>query len=140
MPEREPRRQRGRTPAPAETGGNPEHEPRDYVHAAYFANEHIAGHAYNQAQEAIYSGPPNDLSTYRLMLEERWHVAVLGELPPAELDQQLQSILGQGIPATLPEEIVDYLKQRRAEMIKKGPWVEGHHWPGMRPHIPRKKR
>ncbi len=86
MPEREPRRQQGRTPPPAETGGNPEHEPRDYVHAAYFANEHIAGHAYNQAQEAIYTGPPNDLSTYRLMLEERWHVAVLGELPPAELE------------------------------------------------------
>ena len=53
-PEQEgPRRQRGRIPPPAEIGGNPEQEPRDYVHAAYFANEHIAGHAYEQAQEAI---------------------------------------------------------------------------------------
>ena len=40
-PEQEgPRPQRARIPPPAETGGNPEQEPRDYVHAAYFANEH----------------------------------------------------------------------------------------------------
>ena len=140
-PEHEgPRRQRGRTPPPAETGGNPEQEPRDYVHAAYFANEHIAGHAYNQAQDAIDTGPPNDVSAYRLILEERWHVAVLGEPPPEDLDQQLQAILGQGVPATLPEEILDYLKQRRAEAIKRGPMVEGHYRLGMRPHIPRKRK
>ncbi len=45
MPEREPRRQQGRTPPPAETGRNPEQEPQEYLHAAHFANEHIAGHA-----------------------------------------------------------------------------------------------
>ena len=140
MPEREPRRQQGRTPPPAETGGNPEQEPRDYVHAAYFANEHIAGHAYNQAQEAIYTGPPNDVSAYRLILEERWHVAVLGEPPPEDLDQKLQAILDQGVPATLPEDIVDYLKQRRAEAMKRGQWVEGHYRPGLRPQIPRKRK
>ena len=139
-PEREPRRQRGRLAPPAETGGNPEHEPRDYVHAAYFANEHIAGHAYNQAQEAIYTGPPNDVSAYRLILEERWHVAVLGEPPPEDLDQKLQAILDQGVPATLPEDIVDYLKQRRAEAMKRGQWVEGHYRPGLRPQIPRKRK
>ena len=126
-PEREPRRQRGRTPPPAETGGKPEQEPRDYVHAAYFANEHIAGHAYAQAQEAIYTGPPNDLSTYRQILEEQWHVAVLGEPPPEDLYQQLQAILGQGVLATLPDEILDYLRQRRAEAIKRGSCVEGHY-------------
>ena len=140
MPEREPRRQHGRTPPPAETGRNPEHEPRDYVHAAYFANEHIAGHAYEQAQEAIYTGPPNEVSAYRLILEERWHVACLGEPPPEDLDQKLQAILDQGVPATLPEEILDYLKQRRAEAIKRGQWVEGHYRPGLRPDIRRRKR
>ena len=140
MPEREPRRQKGRTPPPAETGRNPEHEPQEYLHAAYFANEHIAGHAYNQAQEAIYTGPPNDVSAYRLILEERWHVAVLGEPPPEDLDQQLQAILGQGVPATLPEEILDYLKQRRAEAIKHGSWVEGHYRSGLRPQIPRRRK
>src|SRR3712207_3312982 len=124
-PEHEgPRRQRGRTPPPpAETGRNPEQEPRDYVHAAYFANEHIAGHAYNQAQVAIYTGPPNEVSAYRLILQERWHVAVLGEPPPEDLDQKLQAILDQGVPATLPDDILDYLKQRRAEAMKRGQWV-----------------
>ncbi len=139
-PEREPRRQKGRTPPPAETGRNPEHEPREYVQAAYFANEHIAGHAYAQAQAAIYTGPPNDLSTYRLILEERWHVAVLGEPPPEDLDQQLQAILGQGLPATLPDEILDYLRQRRAAAIQQGPWVEGHYRSGLRPQIPRRRK
>ncbi len=91
-------------------------------------------------QEAIYTGPPNDLSTYRLMLAEQWHVAVLGEPPPEELDQKLQAILDQGVPATLPEDILDYLKQRRAEAIKRGSWVEGHYRPGLRPRIPRKNR
>ena len=81
-----------------------------------------------------------DVSAYRLILEERWHVAVLGEPPPVDLDQQLQAILGQGVPATLPEEILDYLKQRRAEAIKRGSWVEGHYRPGLRPHIPRRRK
>ena len=139
-PEREPRRQQGRTPPPAETGRNPEHEPPEYVQAAYFANEHIAGYAYAQAQEAIYTGPPNDLSTYRLILEEQWHVAVLGEPPPEELNHQLQEILGQGVPATLPDEILDYLRQRRAAAIQQGPWVEGHYRPGLRPQIPRRRK
>ena len=56
------------------------------------------------------------------------------------LDQKLQAILDQGVPATLPEDIVDYLKQRRAEAMKRGQWVEGHYRPGLRPQIPRKRK
>jgi hypothetical protein len=67
-------------------------------------------------------------------------VAVLGEPPPEDLDQQLQAILGQGVPATLPEEILDYLKQRRAAAIQQGQWVEGHYRPGLRPQIPRRRK
>lgn len=129
-PEQERRRQKGRSPP--ERSQNPEREPQLYLQVAYFANEHVAGHAYEQTQELLYSGPPNVLSSYRLMLDEKWHVAVLGEQPPVELDQLLQEVFGQGIPAPLPEDVVTVLQDRRREATKVGSWVECHHRPGIR--------
>ncbi len=119
------RRPKGRIPP--EQGPKPEREGPGYLQVAYFDNEHIASHAYNQAQEAIYTHEKNDLSTYRFVLNENWHVAVIGEPPPEVLDQQLQDILGQGTATQLPEEISVYLEARRREATKLGPWVEGHY-------------
>lgn len=127
-PEGERPRQKGRIPP--ERSPKPEQERQPYLQVAYFDNEHIAGHAYDQAQEAIYTHEQNDLSSYRFILDDNWHVAVLGEAPPESLDRSLQDILGQGTPTQLPEEIVAYLQERRQEATKLGPWVEGHYRPG----------
>jgi len=111
---------------------SPEQEPVPYYQAARFPDEQQAGRAYSQAQAAIFANPDNALSAYRLQLNQVWHVAVLGEPPPAELEQKLQDILASGEPTTLPEEVLKVLAQRRAKATKIGPWVEGHYRPGKR--------
>ena len=47
-----------------------ETDPRRYLQVAKFAGERPAGRAYEQAQETIYHGEPNELSVYRLTLQE----------------------------------------------------------------------
>src|SRR5215210_6138117 len=96
---------------PPQPGGpddrpRPEQEPGPYLRAARFAGERPAGQVYFQLQETIYTADPNDLSVYRLRLREVWHVAILGERPPAELDQRITAILAAGESVTLPADIV----------------------------------
>jgi hypothetical protein len=107
-------------------GGTPEHEPFSYQRIARFAGEKPAGRAYTQAQHSIFTAEGCDLSVFRLLLGRDWHVAVLGDLPPQELSQQLDRILSRGVPATLPAEVMQALAERRAEATKLGPWVERH--------------
>ena len=78
----------------------------------------------------MYAGPPNDLSAYRLRLREVWHVAVLGEPPPPDLDERITTILAAGEPAILPAEVMTALTERRAQSIRQGPWVQRHFRPG----------
>jgi hypothetical protein len=103
-----------------------------YYQAARFAGDADAGQAYLRAQEAIFRDPHNDLSAYRLQLNQIWHVAVLGEQPPSVLDRRLKRILAAGEPVRLPEEILKLLLERRARASQAGAWVERHHWPGER--------
>lgn len=93
---------------------------------ARFSGEEPAGQAYEQAQEALYSGPANDLSTYRLILDQAWHVTVIGDPPPMGLREQLDTILSTGEPATLPDELLRTLQERRRQAIRRGPWTERH--------------
>ena len=109
-----------------------EHEPAPYHRVSHFAGEQPAGHAYFAAQRAIFEGPPNDLSTYRFQLDRVYHVAVLGQPPPPELDATLAAILAAGEPATLPTPVLRQLAERRAEATKHGPWVQRHYRPGQR--------
>ena len=51
---------------PAEQPRRPEQVPVPYSRAARFADEPSAGLAYDAAQRAIFVGPPNDLSAYRV--------------------------------------------------------------------------
>src|SRR5690242_15677519 len=81
-----------------------EREPTPYLRAARFAGEQPAREAYVQARAAIFTGPPNDLSAYRLQLDRVFHVAVVGSRPPAELDERILAILRAGEPTTLPDD------------------------------------
>ena len=117
---------------PPEQPQQPETEPVPYHRTARFADEPSAGLAYTAAQRAIFEGPPNDLSAYRFQLNTVYHVAVLGEPPPAELDQQLTEILSTGEPATLPPDVLAALAERRRQMSRRGFWSEGHYRPGRR--------
>ena len=103
-----------------------------YVTAARFSGEKPAGRAYRQAQDLLFATPDCELSAYRFHLDRIWHVAVLGDQPPEDLERQLQTILSRGQPASLPEEVLTQLQRRRAQAVNLGPWVEGHHRPGRR--------
>ncbi len=115
-------------PSPEQGGHHPERERTEppYHQAARFAGEQPAGRAYQQAQAAIYR-TDCDLSTYRLQVNQVWHVAVLGETPPQDLAEELQAILAAGAPATLPREVLTMLVERRKQATKLGPWVERHY-------------
>ena len=107
--------------------------PRDvpYLRAVRFASEQLAGQVYVQVQDAIFTGPPNDVSAYRFHQGSGvWYVAVLGNPPPSELDERISALLAPGEPVTLPAEVVATLTARRAQMRTLGPWAEGHHRPG----------
>src|SRR5712691_9777452 len=105
-------------------------EPRSYLQAARFSGERPAGRAYVRIQALLFRARA-DLSAYRFHLERVWHVAVLGQEPPQTLDRRIRRALASGEPATLPEEILTLLWERRAQAIQIAPWVEGHHDPGL---------
>ncbi len=103
-----------------------------YLKVARFSGEKQAGRAYRKAQDLLFATPDCELSSYRFHLDRIWHVAVLGDPPPEDLDRQLRTILSKGVPASLPEEVLAQLQQRRAQATKLGPWIEGHYRPGRR--------
>ncbi|SRR6266540_473877 len=110
--------------------GSPGQEPGPalYCRAARFAGEEPAGRAYFQAQEVIFNDEMSELSVYRLLLRQVWHVAILGEQPREDLEQRLETILSRGQPASLPEQVLQELQRRRAQATKLAPWVERHLW------------
>jgi hypothetical protein len=123
-------KERGRVPPPKETK---EDEPKLYSLAARFADEQSSARPYREAQELIYQSEALALSAFRLQLERLdspeldWHVAVVGEQPPAEFDQRFRQILSTGESVTLPDEVLSYMRERRAEAAKLGDWVEAHY-------------
>ena len=106
-------------------------EATPYCLAAKFPNERAAGRVYFQIQKLI-DNPDADLSAYRLQLQGIWHVAVVGDAPDKGLAEQLEKVMAAGEPVELPRETLDFLRQRRAEQIQHGPWVERHYRPGRR--------
>ena len=110
----------------------PEREPQPYYRAARFAGAQPAGQIYHHLRDMLYRRPDADLSVYRLQLDRVDHVAVLGDPPAADLDQQIAAVLAQGEPASLPAAALQALLARRCQMTQHGPWIEGHHRPGER--------
>lgn len=119
------------SPEHPQAEGRAEPEPHPYCQAARFAGERPAGRAYFQAQEAIFQAEC-DLSAYRLQLNRLWHVAVVGEPPPEDLDEQLRGILAAGEEVSLPSDVLRLLHERGMRARRRGPWSEGHYRPGKR--------
>lgn len=122
-------KERGRVPPPKEE------EPQPYSLAARYADEQTSERPYQEAQELIFEHEQLELSSFRLQLrrldipEHEWYVAVVGKEPPQEFDTQFRRILSTGESATLPEDVLKHLLERRATAAKLGTWVEGHYQP-----------
>jgi len=119
--------------SPEKRGDEPghEHESLPYYHAVRFQKEGAARQAYFAAQDTIYKVECN-ISTYRFLLRGIWHVAVIGEPPPEELDQELRHALRHGDPVPLPEDLLSDFTNRAKEARRLAPWVERHYRPGER--------
>ena len=100
-----------------------EQGPVPYHRTARFADEMLARRVYAAVQDTLFA-TPCDVSAYRFLLNQEPHVAVLGEPPPDDLDERLQSLLAAGEPATLPPEVLAALGERRRQMSRRGPWTE----------------
>ncbi len=126
LSERQPR---GREP---EDRPPHERETEPYLRAARFAGEQPAGAVYQKVQSLLYHRQDVDLSAFRLQLNQVYHVAVLGLVPPENVDRVLERLLSSGETATLPADVVRLLSQRRAQESQRSSWVEKHYRPGKR--------
>src|SRR5438270_178532 len=109
------------------SGPAPERQPVPYHRAARFAAEKPARDAYFASQDAVlgYAGKV-DLSTYRVQIDAIYHVAVLGEEPPAALGAQIDAILAAGDAATVHPTVLARLAARRQEQSRHGSPVARH--------------
>jgi hypothetical protein len=101
-----------------------------YYQAACFKNKTAAGTVYTAVQDLIYLDVDCDLSVYRVKLGNSWHVVVIGEKPSNTLHVQIEAQLTNGVLASLGEDALLYLQDRREQAIQFGPWVEGHYSEG----------
>jgi hypothetical protein len=106
--------------------------PSPYYLAASYATKHAAGKAYTPIERIIFEADC-DVSAYRFFLpvERIWYVVVVGERPPAPVEERIKTILttltqGQFV-AHFPPEFVQMLVDRRNEQRTKGDWVEVHY-------------
>jgi len=111
---------------PGEQAGSPA-----YLRIVRFKRNAAAKRVYTAAQKAIFH-IECDLSVYNLRFNGEPTVVVLGDAPPADLDERLQRMLSAGTPADLPPDIIATLTQRSIEERRKALWSEGHYDPGER--------
>ena len=106
-------------------------KPREYLRAGSFLGEDSAGQAYFAIQELLahFVGDV-DLSVYRFIRNDIWHVAVVGDSPPHQLHQEIEAALAGGESVRLDKKARRWLRQRRQQQIRRGPWVERHYRPG----------
>lgn len=96
-----------------------------YYRAARFRREAASLRAY-QNLESLFFREECDLSAYRFIWDQGWHVAALGSQPEAKLQERVESILSVGQATSLPEQLLRELQRRRAQSTQLGPWVERH--------------
>src|SRR5262245_41683030 len=104
-------------PSPEYRSGRPNRKTEDlpdYWQAARYADEQLAGDAYAQARDTIFQTNCG-LSVYRFQLAQIWHVAVLGNTPPAAVMDAVQTILATGEPISLPSDMLAFLNSRRLQ-------------------------
>ncbi len=71
------------------------HEKTPYHRAARFPGEREAGAVYFRIQDLI-EPPECELSAYRLMILDVWHVAIVGDAPSDELAVRLEMQFSRG--------------------------------------------
>jgi hypothetical protein len=109
----------------------PEEAAPGYHRVVRFASKQAARRAYFQVQETIFDADDElELGAFNLLMSLIAHVAVLGEEPPPEVDQQLGTILAAGEAPSLPPAVLKKLNARRMEAGSHGAWVERHYRPG----------
>ncbi len=112
--------------------------PQPYSLAARYPDGQSAEAPYFESQQVIHDNEQLELSSYRLQLrrlnstELDWHVAIVGDQPPAEFDQRFRRILATGELVELPADVQEFLRQRRAVMTRNAQWTEGHYRPGIK--------
>ena len=94
------------------------------VSAWRYKDPDSASKDYDPIQELLMR---SDLETsvYRFTLAGEAHLALVGEALPANLP----TLLVHGESTSLPEDVEEHLRARRAAAIKVAPWVEIHHKP-----------
>ena len=119
-------------PQNPETPRPQEQEKRPYYLASRFPTKQAAEQPYVSVEQTIYE-LDCDLSAYRFMRqweepnEKPWYVLVLGEKPEPAVEERLTTALSQGELATVPQEALDRLMDRRREQQQYGSWVEAHY-------------
>src|SRR5947209_2287286 len=114
-------------PRPPETPRPPEHERQPYYLASRFPTKQAAEAPYVAVQTTLHD-MPCDLSAYRFLRQweepnaKPWYVLVLGEKPQPAVEKRLTTALSQGEVATIPQEALDGLMERRREQQQYGSW------------------
>ena len=98
-----------------------------YYQAARFPHKKTAGAVYSVVQDILYRDVDCDLSAFRLKHEGTWYVVVIGEKPSDSLHRAIEALLTNGVLGSLPENLLNYLQDRRAHATQLGSWVEGHY-------------
>ncbi len=113
-------------PPPGEQAGSPA-----FLRIVRFRMDAAAKRVFTAAQEAIFH-TECDLSVYNLQFNGEPTVVVVGDAPPADLDERLRRMLAAGTTAELPSDVIAMLTQRSIEERRKALWSEGHYDPGER--------
>ena len=108
-----------------------EPEPSPYHLAARFNTERQAERTYFRLQELVRTHPDElELSVYRFLLKGVSVVAVVGDDPGTEAGRRIDRELARGSRITLEDDVLGFLRERRAQGIQEGSWVERHFRPG----------
>ena len=91
-------------------------EPRPFWSLSFhFDDWELAGRAYEKSRDLVF-GLDIDASAYRILLNEKAHVVIVGiDLPPDSLVEQLQAVCHRGEDAPLPDPVVITLALRHEQ-------------------------
>lgn len=101
-------------------------EPRPFWSLSFhFDDWETAGRAYEKGRDIVF-GLDLDASAYRILLNEKAHVVIVGfGLPSDSLVQQLQAVCHQGDDAPLPDPVLITLALRHEQFaVSPGTRVE----------------
>lgn len=106
----------------------------DYVRAASFRREVSAKAAYYRIQELLRNRADDcSFSVYNSLLNGVRVVTVIGNTPPVDVQNQIQSALSKGTEFQLPDDVRVVLGARSLETRRRTIWAEGHYGKGVRP-------